>query len=112
MCLRSPCPKPARARRQPSPSRSIVHLSYELPLGKGVTIMASTCSPSTRPYTASLKSPGGMSMADKRATSFDPKTCLARVRDSKSTLQCQKHQMIFAQGDAANAVFYIQEGHV
>ena len=51
-------------------------------------------------------------MADKRATSFDPKTCLARVRDSNSTLRCQKHQMIFAQGDAANAVFYIQEGHV
>jgi CRP-like cAMP-binding protein len=51
-------------------------------------------------------------MAGKRATLFDPKTCLARVSEGKSTLQCQKHHVLFAQGDAANAVFNIQEGQV
>jgi CRP/FNR family cyclic AMP-dependent transcriptional regulator len=51
-------------------------------------------------------------MAGTRVTSFNTKTCLARVSEGKSTLQCQKHHMLFAQGDAANAVFYIQEGQV
>lgn len=51
-------------------------------------------------------------MAGKRAVSFNTKSCLARVSEGKSTLQCQKHHMLFAQGDAANAVFYIQEGQV
>ena len=74
--------------------------------------MVSTCSPSARPYTTSLNSPKGVSMAGKRVTSINTKTCLARVKDGKSTLQCQKHHMLFAQGDAANAVFYIQDGQV
>ena len=74
--------------------------------------MATTCSPTSRPYTASLNSPKEVSMTGKRATSFNTKTCLARVSDGKSTLQCQNHQMLFAQGDTANAVFYIQDGQV
>jgi CRP-like cAMP-binding protein len=53
-----------------------------------------------------------MSMAGARATSLNTKPWLARVSDGKSTLQCQKHHILFAQGDAANAVFYIQEGQV
>jgi len=51
-------------------------------------------------------------MAGKQATPFNPKTFLAQAGDGRSTLQCQKHQTLFAQGDAANAVFYIQEGRV
>jgi CRP-like cAMP-binding protein len=51
-------------------------------------------------------------MAGKRAASFDPKTFLAQAGDGRTTLQCQKHQILFAQGDTANAVFYIQEGQV
>jgi CRP/FNR family transcriptional regulator, cyclic AMP receptor protein len=67
---------------------------------------------STGPRTATMRPPGGMSMADKQATPFNPKTFLARAGDGRSTLQCQKYQTLFAQGDAANAVFYIQEGRV
>lgn len=74
--------------------------------------MASTCSLPARPYTASLNSPKEVSMAGKRATSSGPNAYLARIRDGKSILQCQNHQRIFAQGDAANAVFCIQEGRV
>jgi CRP-like cAMP-binding protein len=51
-------------------------------------------------------------MAGKRAASFDPKTFLAQAGDGRTTLQCQKHQILFAQGDTANAVFYIQKGQV
>ncbi len=74
--------------------------------------MNTSCSATSRPYIASLNSPKEVSMAGKRATSLTTKTYLARVRDGKSTLQYQKHQMLFAQGDAANAVFYIQKGQV
>jgi CRP/FNR family transcriptional regulator, cyclic AMP receptor protein len=53
-----------------------------------------------------------MSVAAKQAASFDPKTFLEQAGDGRTTLQCQKHQILFAQGDTANAVFYIQEGQV
>ena len=55
---------------------------------------------------------GGISKACKRATPFNPRTFLARVGEGGTTLQCQKHQILIAQGDAANAVFYILEGRV
>lgn len=74
--------------------------------------MASTCSPSARPHTASLNLPERVSMAGTRATPFNSKTFFTRAYDGKSTLQCQKGQTLFAQGDTANAVFYIQEGQI
>ncbi len=67
---------------------------------------------STRPHTAALRPLGGMSMAGTQAAPFNPKTFLAQAGDGRTTLQCQKHQILFAQGDTANAVFYIQEGLV
>ena len=51
-------------------------------------------------------------MAAKRTAPFNPTTFLAQVGDSRTTLQCQKHQILFAQGDTANAVFYVQMGRV
>ena len=51
-------------------------------------------------------------MAGKQTPPFDPKTFLARAGDGSTTLQCQKHQTLFTQGDAANAVFYIVEGWI
>ena len=74
--------------------------------------MASSCPPSARTYTASVNSPKEVSTASKRATFFDTKTYQAHISDGKSTLQCQKHQMFFAQGDTATAVFYVQTGQV
>jgi len=74
--------------------------------------MATHFSLSARPRTGTVRPPAGMSMAGKQAAPFNPKTFLAQAGDGRSTLQCQKHQTLFAQGDAANAVFYIQEGRV
>jgi len=51
-------------------------------------------------------------MEVKRTGPFNPQTFLAQVGDSRTILLCQKHQILFAQGDTANAVFYIQEGWV
>jgi CRP-like cAMP-binding protein len=45
-------------------------------------------------------------------TSFDPQLFLAKVGKGKTTLQFPKKHTIFSQGDAAEAVFYIQAGKV
>jgi CRP/FNR family transcriptional regulator, cyclic AMP receptor protein len=44
--------------------------------------------------------------------SFDPKTFFAKVGAGKTILEFRTSQTIFAQGDAADAVFYIQKGRV
>jgi CRP/FNR family cyclic AMP-dependent transcriptional regulator len=43
---------------------------------------------------------------------FDPKKFLATIGEGRKTVAFPKKQTIFAQGDAADAVFYIQEGKV
>jgi CRP-like cAMP-binding protein len=52
-------------------------------------------------------------MANKtNQTAFDPKAFLAIVGDGKTILEFRKEQVVFAQGDAADTVFYIQKGQV
>jgi CRP/FNR family transcriptional regulator, cyclic AMP receptor protein len=48
----------------------------------------------------------------KAAKSFDPKLFLARVGEGKAVLKVDKSQIVFAQGDAADTVFYIQKGRI
>jgi CRP/FNR family transcriptional regulator, cyclic AMP receptor protein len=43
---------------------------------------------------------------------FDPKLFLAKVGNGKAVSKYQKHQVIFSQGAAADAVFYIQKGKI
>jgi len=43
---------------------------------------------------------------------FDPKKFLATIGQGRKAVAFPKKQTIFAQGDAADAVFYIQEGKV
>lgn len=51
-------------------------------------------------------------MASKRTTSFNAKTFLKKVGDGKTLLSCRKKHLLFAQGDKADAVYYILEGKV
>lgn len=51
-------------------------------------------------------------MARKQPTSFNPATFLAKVGSGKTILNARKKDVLFSQGDAADAVFYIQEGRV
>ena len=51
-------------------------------------------------------------MARKRNIPFDSRTFLAIVGDGKTILKVKKNQVLFSQGDVADAVFYIQEGKV
>jgi CRP/FNR family transcriptional regulator, cyclic AMP receptor protein len=48
----------------------------------------------------------------KKKRGFDPKQFLATIGEGREVLAVPKKQTIFAQGDAADAVFYIQEGKV
>ena len=50
--------------------------------------------------------------ADPPRESFDPKAFLARVGTGKTILEFPQNQDVFAQGDAADTVFYIQKGRV
>jgi CRP/FNR family transcriptional regulator, cyclic AMP receptor protein len=51
-------------------------------------------------------------MVRKRAMPFNPKTFLSEAGNGSTILQCQKSQIFFAQGDTANAVFYILKGRI
>jgi CRP-like cAMP-binding protein len=48
----------------------------------------------------------------KRTTTFDPKALLARASEGKTVATYGRREAIFAQGDAADAVFYVQKGRV
>jgi CRP/FNR family cyclic AMP-dependent transcriptional regulator len=48
----------------------------------------------------------------RRDSSFDPKIFLAKVGGGKTISKYRKDQTVFAQGDDADAVFFIQKGKV
>ena len=49
-------------------------------------------------------------MSPGKVKSFEPKAFLAQTGLGRTILQCPKNQVIFAQGDPSDAVFYIQAG--
>src|SRR3984957_18344974 len=51
-------------------------------------------------------------MAPEKKNGFDPDTFLATIGDGRKILSIPKKQVIFAQGDRADAVFYVQKGKV
>lgn len=53
-----------------------------------------------------------LTIAAKKLIGFDPNTFLATIGDGRKILVVPKKQVIFAQGDSADAVFYIQKGKV
>ena len=51
-------------------------------------------------------------MRNRVKASFDPKKFLAKVGDGKTILNYLKNQIVFSQGEVADAVFYIQQGNI
>ena len=51
-------------------------------------------------------------MRKRVKASFDPKEFLAKVGEGKTISKYQKDQIVFSQGEVADAVFYIQQGEV
>ena len=45
-------------------------------------------------------------------TTFDPKIFLAKVGEGKTISKYRKDQIVFSQGQVADAVFYIQQGKI
>src|ERR1700745_1826538 len=72
------------------------------------------CRAVTRARRARLGSHGGgrCVMVRKQNPQFDPKVFLAKVGAGRSIGKYRKDQIVFAQGDPAAAVFYIQSGRV
>ena len=51
-------------------------------------------------------------MTPKSKPLFDPKLFLAKVGKGRTIAEYSKNQMVFSQGDPADAIFYIQKGKV
>lgn len=52
------------------------------------------------------------SMTQTASQSFDPQVLLAKVGEGKAIVKYRKNETIFAQGDAADTVYYIQSGKI
>ena len=46
----------------------------------------------------------------RKALTFEPKAFLAKVGKGRTRLDCKRNQVIFSQGDEADAVFFVQRG--
>jgi CRP/FNR family transcriptional regulator, cyclic AMP receptor protein len=51
-------------------------------------------------------------MSKKNKALFDPKIFLAQAGEGKTISKYRKNQIVFSQGEVADAVFYIQQGKV
>ena len=49
-------------------------------------------------------------MSNSVKAAFNPKTFFAKVGEGKTIFECRKDEVIFSQGDVADAVFYVQKG--
>jgi CRP-like cAMP-binding protein len=52
------------------------------------------------------------SMANKRTLTYNTGDILGRIGNQKATREYRDKEKIFSQGDAANAMFYVESGHV
>ena len=66
------------------------------------------------PVTASeaTLSPAEIGASSDRTAAFDPRAFLAKLTTGKSKQEYQDGESVFSQGDAADAVFYLQSGKV
>jgi CRP/FNR family transcriptional regulator, cyclic AMP receptor protein len=51
-------------------------------------------------------------MAKRKQPTFDPKAFLAKVGNGKTIVDYRKDQVVFAQGDVADTIYYIQKGRL
>ena len=59
-----------------------------------------------------MKKKKGAFVKKRVKASFDPKTFLAKVGEGKTISKYRKDQIVFSQGQIADAVFYIQHGKI
>jgi CRP-like cAMP-binding protein len=61
---------------------------------------------------AALREEKGGLVRKRVTASFDPKIFLAKVGEGKAISKYRKDQVVFSQGQVADAVFYIQQGKI
>ena len=83
--------------RQPNGSLHRRKIARQTPIGATLQTERGSTSPS---------------VAAKNRRDIDPQTFLAIIGEGRKSLLFQKKQIIFAQGDAADAVFYVRTGKV
>ena len=59
-----------------------------------------------------MLSPAEIGASPERTAAFDPRLFLAKLTAGKSKQEYQEDESVFSQGDAADAVFYLQSGKV
>jgi len=71
---------------------------------------------SAKPATGEIAKPSQLKRAKQRPENgepvFDAKTFLARAGLGRKVLHLKKDQVAFAQGDPADAIFYVQKGQL
>jgi CRP/FNR family transcriptional regulator, cyclic AMP receptor protein len=87
-------------------------MAYKTKTRVGKVIAAATKAGLVRPSprTAPVGRKSKAALPKKGRASFDPKTFLTRVGDGRSLAKYRKGQIVFSQGEAGDAVFYIQKG--
>jgi CRP/FNR family transcriptional regulator, cyclic AMP receptor protein len=65
---------------------------------------------SALPLKAKASRKNGAVLRERGTALFDPKDFLARIGEGRSIGKYRKGQIVFSQGDPADAVFYIQKG--
>src|SRR2546430_6141263 len=71
-----------------------------------------TALPSSGERAALARRKRGAFVRKRSKASFDPKEFLAKVGEGKTISKYRKDQIVFSQGEVADAVFYIQQGKI
>ncbi len=85
----------------------------DLHLRSGIAIIPPRLAlPSSGERAALARRKRGAFVRKRVKSSFDPKEFLAKVGEGKTISKYRKDQIVFSQGQVADAVFYIQQGKV
>jgi CRP/FNR family transcriptional regulator, cyclic AMP receptor protein len=84
----------------------------DLHLRIGIAIIARLALPSSGERAALVRKKKGAFVRKRVKASFDPKIFLANVGEGKTISKYRKDQVVFSQGQVADAVFYIQQGKI
>src|SRR6266853_903464 len=83
----------------------------DLHFRSGIAIIPRLALPSSGERAALARRKRG-AFVRKRAKGLNPKIFLAKVGEGKTISKYRKDQIVFSQGEVADAVFYIQQGKI
>jgi CRP-like cAMP-binding protein len=90
-----------------------VHLPPAADLNQAPVTESAPALPGLRLVRSALvKKTKGAFVKKRVKASFDPKVFLAKMGEGKTISKYRKDQVIFSQGQVADAVFYIQQGKI